>query len=130
VPLSVYVTDGYDQSNSRVLELAAGSDTPTVLPFTGLNHPSGVAVDTAGNLYVTDGYNNRVLKLAAGSATPRRKSSTRCWRVGATSDCAATSRSTPSTGASGSLSGSWPPYRRKSALGSIWNIFGGNLVRR
>jgi serine/threonine-protein kinase len=37
-----------------------------VLPFTGLNAPAGVAVDTAGNLYVTDGLNNQVLKLPAG----------------------------------------------------------------
>jgi serine/threonine protein kinase len=41
----------------------------TVLPFTGLNRPDGVAVDTTGNLYVTDSKNNRVVELAAGSAT-------------------------------------------------------------
>jgi serine/threonine-protein kinase len=41
----------------------------TVLPFTGLNWPSGVAVDTAGNLYVTGTFNSLVLKLAAGSNT-------------------------------------------------------------
>jgi serine/threonine protein kinase, bacterial len=55
------------------VKLAAGSATQTVLPFTGLSYalyPWGVAVDTAGDLYVTDGSNNRVLKLAAGSATP------------------------------------------------------------
>ena len=40
------------------------------LPFTGLNSPGGVAVDTAGNVYVADHGNNRVLKLAAGSTTP------------------------------------------------------------
>jgi serine/threonine protein kinase len=47
------------------------------LPFTGLNgidevapvDHAGVAVDTAGNLYVTDNSNNRVLELAAGSST-------------------------------------------------------------
>ena len=38
------------------------------LPFTGLSEPFGVAVDTVGNVYVTD-YNYRVVKLAAGSAT-------------------------------------------------------------
>jgi serine/threonine-protein kinase len=49
-----------------VLKLAAGSETPTVLPFTGLKYPEGVAVDTSGNVYVADEFNNRVLKLAAG----------------------------------------------------------------
>ncbi len=52
-----------------MLKLAAGSATQTVLPFTGLNSPMGVAVDTAGNLHVTDAGNHRVLKLAAGSPT-------------------------------------------------------------
>jgi serine/threonine-protein kinase len=41
----------------------------TVLPFIGLQAPDGVAVDTTGNLYVTDLASNRVVKLAAGSAT-------------------------------------------------------------
>jgi serine/threonine protein kinase, bacterial len=35
-----------------------------VLPFTGLNDPHGVAMDTAGNLYVTG--NNRAVKLPVG----------------------------------------------------------------
>jgi serine/threonine-protein kinase len=48
------------------MKLAAGSATRAVLPFTGLNQPGAVAVDTAGNLYVTDNGNNRVVKLAAG----------------------------------------------------------------
>ncbi len=37
------------------------------LPFTGLKHPYGVAVDAAGTLYVTD--LNSVVKLAAGATT-------------------------------------------------------------
>jgi serine/threonine-protein kinase len=37
-----------------------------VLPFTGLKYPVHMAVDSAGNLYVTDTYNNRVVKLPAG----------------------------------------------------------------
>jgi serine/threonine protein kinase, bacterial len=49
-----------------VVKLAAGSNTQTVLPFTGLNAPFGVAVDTTGNLYVTDTGNSRVLKLPVG----------------------------------------------------------------
>jgi serine/threonine-protein kinase len=64
---NLYVADG--DNNLVVVTLAAGSSTPSVLPFTGLNHPFGVAVDAAGDLYVTDTDNNRVLTLAAGSAT-------------------------------------------------------------
>lgn len=40
-----------------------------VLPFTGLDSPAAVAVDTAGAVYVTDSGNNRVLKLTAGEQT-------------------------------------------------------------
>jgi serine/threonine-protein kinase len=35
-----------------------------------LRDPVGVAVDTAGNLYVADRGNNRVWKLAAGASAP------------------------------------------------------------
>jgi serine/threonine protein kinase, bacterial len=35
------------------------------LPFTGLNGPWGVAVDTAGIVYIADYQNSRVLKLPA-----------------------------------------------------------------
>jgi sugar lactone lactonase YvrE len=37
----------------------------TVLPFSGLTYPASVAVDAAGNVYVTN--DNDVVKLAAGS---------------------------------------------------------------
>jgi len=40
-----------------------------VLPFTGLGNPEGVAVDSAGTVYVTDYGYRRVLKLAAGAST-------------------------------------------------------------
>ena len=33
------------------------------MPFTGFMSPNGVAVDSAGNVYVTDAGNKRVLKL-------------------------------------------------------------------
>jgi serine/threonine protein kinase, bacterial len=40
-----------------------------VLPFTGLDLPEGVAVDSTGNVYVTDSNHARVLKLGAGATT-------------------------------------------------------------
>jgi DNA-binding beta-propeller fold protein YncE len=42
--------------------------TQSILPFTGLNNPTGVALDGQGNLYVVDSGNNRVLKLAKAFA--------------------------------------------------------------
>ncbi|OBI90594.1 hypothetical protein [Mycobacterium sp. 1245805.9] len=72
---NVYVADS---STNRVLKVAIGSNTPTMLPFTGLklstgvvnNSIAGVAVDAPGNVYVVDSGNNRVLKLADASSTP------------------------------------------------------------
>jgi serine/threonine-protein kinase len=55
-----------DTGNKRVVKLAAGSSAQTVLPFTGLNGPHGVAVDNGGNVYLTDSGLGVVLKLAAG----------------------------------------------------------------
>jgi serine/threonine-protein kinase len=40
-----------------------------VLPFTGLYSPGGVAVDSAGTVYVADFGNNRVVALAAESSS-------------------------------------------------------------
>jgi DNA-binding beta-propeller fold protein YncE len=63
---NVYVTDS---CHNRVLKLAAGSSTQTVLPFKGLDDPHGVAVDTADTVYVVERSHSRVVKLAAGSST-------------------------------------------------------------
>ena len=46
-----------------MLKLAAGASAPTALPLTDLKNPEGVAVDTDGNVYVTDNGNKRLLKL-------------------------------------------------------------------
>ena len=54
----------------HVVKSAPGSDTPTVLPFTGVDGMGGMAVDAAGNLYVGEGNAERVLKLAAGASEP------------------------------------------------------------
>jgi serine/threonine protein kinase, bacterial len=62
----VYVTS--EGMYGRVVELAPGSSTPTVLPFSGLYQPQGLAVDDAGAVYVAD-FNNRVVKLTAGSTS-------------------------------------------------------------
>jgi len=61
---AVYVTN--QGMYGRVVKLAPGSDTPAVLPFTGLYQPQAVAVDSAGAVYVTD-FNHRVVMMAAGS---------------------------------------------------------------
>ena len=68
----VYVVDFAGGSHTvpgRVVKLAAGSNTKTVLPFTDPDHPTQVAVDTVGNVYVPTQPTGRVLKLAAGSNT-------------------------------------------------------------
>ena len=62
----VYVTN--QGMYGRVVKLAAGSKSPTVLPFTGLYEPQGLAVDASGAVYVAD-FNNRVVKMASGSNT-------------------------------------------------------------
>ena len=48
---------------------AAAYGTQKTLPFSGLYYPWGDAVDSAGDVFVTDGGNHRVLKLAKGSTT-------------------------------------------------------------
>ena len=45
------------------MKLVSGSNTPTVLPWTGLNTPLGVTVDNTGNVYVADRGNDRAVKL-------------------------------------------------------------------
>lgn len=69
---TVYVADN---AGNRVLKLPPGATSPSELPFMGLKNPGYVAVDSAGNVYVSEVVNEnesgnpRVLMLAAGSTT-------------------------------------------------------------
>jgi serine/threonine-protein kinase len=50
--------------------LTRGYSAETSLPFAGVKVPTGVAVDSAGNIYVADMGNDIVLRLAAGATAP------------------------------------------------------------
>lgn len=85
----IYISD---TSNNRVLYYPSGSTTPTrvygqfgsftcaiannngscsgsAISANSLNAPTGVAVDSGGNLYITDGGNQRILYYPAGTTT-------------------------------------------------------------
>jgi hypothetical protein len=83
---NVYIADG---CNNRVLVYASGSTTAFLvfgqlgnftsgvvnnggMSASSLNHPAGVAVDSASNVYIADESNNRVLVYAPGSTTAFR----------------------------------------------------------
>jgi serine/threonine-protein kinase len=55
----VYVTD---RRHNRVLKLPVGSTVQTELPFTGLDYPWGLAVDSLGTVYVA-GNNDHIFAL-------------------------------------------------------------------
>jgi restriction system protein len=69
VLVAVVTTIFVGQHRSSPPSAPPSSSPPVELPFTGVHYPQGVAVDTAGDVYVTDSENNRVLKLPAGSNT-------------------------------------------------------------
>jgi DNA-binding beta-propeller fold protein YncE len=70
----VYVVDEYDSTVRRitpdgaVTTLQTGSaqvaNTAETAPNPGLNHPSGIAVDYSGNIYIADTGNNTIRKIA------------------------------------------------------------------
>ncbi|WP_329405934.1 serine/threonine-protein kinase PknD [Nocardia vinacea] len=57
-------------SGNSPTPIGSGYSSQTPLPFTGVSLLTDVAVDDAGNVYVTDMGNDRVMKLAAGASTP------------------------------------------------------------
>lgn len=62
---NVYVVD---EAIEQMVMVSAATGRPTVLPFAGLDEPEGVAVDAAGNVYVTDsGPHVLTLNMATGA---------------------------------------------------------------
>ena len=67
----VYVVDfvGGGNGNGEVLELPAngsgGFGSQQALPFSGLLDPEGIAVDSAGDVYIGGFFGNDVLELSA-----------------------------------------------------------------
>ncbi len=71
---NVYIADMYNNvirkvNTAGIISTVAGNGTPNYRGDNGpattawLNYPSGVAVDTAGNIYIADNYNSRVRKV-------------------------------------------------------------------
>ena len=59
-----------DRDNERVLKLPWTATVPTALPFV-VGRPDDVAVDTSGNVYVTDSHDNLVTKFVTASNTSK-----------------------------------------------------------
>jgi serine/threonine-protein kinase len=62
---------GYDMVAQipQDLELAAGSNSPAALPFTGLTYPGVVALDGAGDVFASGASNDSVAELLGASGT-------------------------------------------------------------
>lgn len=62
-----------DTGNKKLFKLAANSTAPTEIPVPGLAKPKDLAVDSAGNLFVTDwsrGGTGQVWKISPGPTPP------------------------------------------------------------
>ena len=76
---NIFFGDGSDvlrlDAATGVLTLVAGNGTPGLSGDNGpatsaqLHNPTGVAVDSAGNLYIADSGNNRIRKVSSGVIT-------------------------------------------------------------
>ncbi|MET8681413.1 SMP-30/gluconolactonase/LRE family protein [Streptomyces sp. NPDC004647] len=58
----LYISDYYTNS---VVKLPADRGPQVTVPTDGLNRPTGMALDPAGNLYIADTVNSRVVKVPA-----------------------------------------------------------------
>ncbi|NEE59116.1 hypothetical protein G3M55_83100, partial [Streptomyces sp. SID8455] len=54
-----------DSFNDRVVKVPADGSGQVTVPTTGLLHPNGLALDSAGNLFVADFVNDRVVRIPA-----------------------------------------------------------------
>jgi trimeric autotransporter adhesin len=76
-----------DYTNNRVRKLSGGTITTVAgngafqfsgdggpAPSASIAQPGGVAVDSAGNLYIADTYNSRIRKVSNGTITPFERS--------------------------------------------------------
>ena len=69
---TVYVADDhYADESDRVVALPAGSAQQTVLPYSGTGDLYGIAVDSKGNVYLSDPITEQVMALRAGSSVNR-----------------------------------------------------------
>jgi len=67
---NVYITDlgNFSAGNGTIYKMPAGTHAPTVL-ITGLNNPSGVAINNTGDIFIAQYLLNSIIKVAAGTTT-------------------------------------------------------------